>query len=111
MSHADRATPTLVFVRKRQCGASRKMESLVAWVKVTQKRRLRVVEFDADRHPEMARKLRVGSVPALVLMEGGRVLGRLEGRSTGRQIDALIREHVPDDPTDEPRLSPAAARA
>ena len=87
------------------------MESLVAWVKVTQKRRLRVVDVDVDRHPEMARKLRVGSAPALVLMEGGRVLGRLEGRSTGRQIDALIREHVPDEPPDEPRLSSAAARA
>lgn len=102
MSRTTGATrlPTLVFVRKRQCGASRKMESLVAWVKVTQKRRLRVVDLDPDRHPEMARKLRVDAVPSLVLMEGGRVLGRLEGRSTGRQIDELIRDHVPDPPAE-----------
>ena len=89
--------PTLLFVRKRQCGASRKMESLVAWIKVTQKRRVRVVDVDADRHPEVADKLHVASVPALVLVSDGRVLGRLEGRSTGRQIDELIREHVPDE--------------
>jgi len=71
------------------------MESLVAWVKVTQKRRIRVIDVDADRHPEVASTLHVTSVPALVLVRGGRVLGRLEGRSTGRQIDELINEHVP----------------
>jgi thioredoxin-like negative regulator of GroEL len=70
------------------------MESLVAWIKVTQKRRVRVVDVDADEHPEVARLLRVGVVPALVLMIEGRVVGRLEGRSTGRQIDELIRDHV-----------------
>lgn len=88
--------PTLVFVGKRQSGASRKMESLVAWVKVTQKKRVRVVNLDADEHPDVARRLRVRSVPCLLLMKGGRVVGRLEGRSTGRQIDELISEHVPE---------------
>ena len=88
--------PTLVFVGKRQCGASRKMESLVAWVEVTQKRRVRVVKLDVDRHGEAARRLRVRCVPSLLLVQDGRVVGRLEGRSTGRQIDELIDEHVPD---------------
>jgi thioredoxin 2 len=90
--------PTLVFVRRRQCGSSRKMESLVAWVKVTRKRKLRVVDLDADEHPEMVRRLGVEHVPALLLTVDGRVAGRLEGRSTGRQIDELIREHVPEEP-------------
>jgi thioredoxin-like negative regulator of GroEL len=72
------------------------MESLVAWVKVTQKRRVRVIDVDADRYPEVASTLHVTSVPALVLLCGGRVVGRLEGRSTGRQIDELIRAHVPE---------------
>src|SRR6185369_12569262 len=43
--------PTLVFVGRRHCGASRRMESLVAWVKVTQRKRLHVVDLDADRNP------------------------------------------------------------
>jgi hypothetical protein len=38
---------TLVFVRRYQCGASRRMESLVAWVKVTRKKELAVLEVDA----------------------------------------------------------------
>ena len=70
------------------------MESLVAWTKVTKKRYLRVVSLDADSHPEVAEQLRVIRVPSLVLVKDGHIVGNLEGRSTGRQIDELIREHV-----------------
>jgi thioredoxin-like negative regulator of GroEL len=70
------------------------MESLVAWVKVTQKKRLRVIDVDADRNPVLAQELKVSEVPALVLIKNRRVVGRLEGRATGRQIDELIRPHI-----------------
>jgi len=89
-----REPPTLVFVGSRRCGASRRMESLVAWVKVTQKKRLRVVDLDADRSPELARRLGIRTTPTLLVMRGGSVLKRLEGRATGRQIAALIRPYV-----------------
>jgi thioredoxin-like negative regulator of GroEL len=70
------------------------MESLVAWVKVTQKKRLRVIDVDADRNPALTRELNVSEVPALVLIKDRRIVGRLEGRATGRQIDELIRPHL-----------------
>ena len=70
------------------------MESLVAWVRVTQKRRLRVVDVDADRSPELAKMLGVREVPTLLVLDGGRVVDRLEGRATGRQIHDLIRPHL-----------------
>ena len=70
------------------------MESLVAWVKVTQKKRLRVIDVDADRNPALAQELDVAELPALVLIKDRRVVGRLEGRATGRQIDDLIRPHL-----------------
>jgi thioredoxin-like negative regulator of GroEL len=70
------------------------MESLVAWVKVTQKRRLRVVDLDADRSPDLVRHLDVREVPSLLVLEGGQVVDRLEGRATGRQIEELIRPHI-----------------
>ena len=83
-----------MFVRSERSGASRKMESLVAWVEVTQKKRLRVVQLDADRSPALANRLSVREVPSLVLIKDRREVGRLEGRATGRQIDDLIRPHV-----------------
>ena len=80
----------------------------MAWVKVTRKRKLRVVDLDADEHPEMLRRLGVEVVPALLLTIDGRVAGKLEGRSTGRQIDALIHEHLPEEPEAD---SPVDGRA
>jgi thioredoxin-like negative regulator of GroEL len=70
------------------------MESLVAWVKVTQKKRLRVIDVDADQNPAIVRNLNVSQIPALVLVKERRILGRLEGRATGQQIDDLIRPHL-----------------
>jgi thioredoxin-like negative regulator of GroEL len=70
------------------------MESLIAWVKVTQKKRLRVIDVDADRNPALTRELAVTEIPSLVLIKEGQVVGRLDGRATGRQIDALIKPHL-----------------
>ena len=81
---------TLVFVGRRHCGASRRMESLVAWVKVTQRKRLRVVDLDADRNPALAHRLGVQQTPTLLVLRDGAVVRRLEGRATGRQIEELI---------------------
>jgi thioredoxin 1 len=94
--HAEtrRPRPSLIFVGQARSGPSRRMESLVAWVKVTQKKRLRVVDVDADANPELVQELGVSKVPALVLVKDRHVLGRLEGRVTGREIEDLIRPHI-----------------
>lgn len=70
------------------------MESLIAWVKVTQRKRIRVIDIDADRNPAIARELEVSEIPTLVVIKDSKVVGRLEGRATGRQIDELIRPHL-----------------
>jgi thioredoxin-like negative regulator of GroEL len=86
--------PVLLFFSNRRSGPARRMSSLVAWVGVTEKKRLRVVEVDADANERLVRALRVRTIPALVLMNGRKVVGRLEGRATGHEIDRLIRPHV-----------------
>jgi thioredoxin-like negative regulator of GroEL len=73
------------------------MESLVAWVKVTQRKRLRVVDLDADRNPELAHHLGVRQTPTLLVVRNGEVVRRHEGRATGRQIEALIGPFVDRD--------------
>jgi len=73
------------------------MESLIAWVKVTQKKRLRVVELDADRSPELVHLLGASETPTLLVLQAGAVVDRLTGRATGRQIDELIRPYLAED--------------
>lgn len=63
------------------------MESLVAWVRVTHRKRLRVVDGDADRQQTLVAKLGASRIPSLALMDGRTVASRLEGRATGREID------------------------
>jgi hypothetical protein len=63
------------------------MASLVAWVKVTQKKRLRVIDVDADQNPALLRTLAVDQIPALVLnkdrrFSAGSKGGRPASRST-----------------------------
>ncbi|HKY23553.1 MAG TPA: thioredoxin family protein [Gaiella sp.] len=86
--------PTLVFFTSGRSGPARRMSSLVAWVRVTEKARLRVAVVDTDDDQRLMRALGVSSVPALVLVRGSEELGRLEGRATGRQIERLIRPHI-----------------
>ena len=74
------------------------MSSLVAWFGVTQKKRLRVVEVDADDQVELASALDVTVVPTLVLVQGGRVLDRCVGRVTGREITRMLARHIDSPP-------------
>ena len=86
--------PVLLFFSNRRSGPARRMSSLVAWIRVTEKKRLRVVEVDADANAKLAEALDVTVVPSLVLVRGEKVLGRLEGRVTGSEIADLIGPHV-----------------
>ena len=90
----DDERPLLLFFSTRRSGPARRMSSLVAWVRVTEKKRLRVVEVDAEDHAELADALEVSAVPTLVLVRGRKILGRLDGRATGNDITRLIRPHL-----------------
>ena len=92
--HGRDERPVLLFFSNRRSGPARRMSSLVAWVGVTEKKRLRVLEVDADDHRELAKALDVSIVPTLVLLRGRKVLGRLDGRVTGNDITRLIRPFV-----------------
>ena len=70
------------------------MSALVAWVKVTRKRKLQVVEVDVDAQPELADRLDVQTVPTLVLMQDSAVVGRLVGRATGPEIERFLEPHL-----------------
>jgi thioredoxin-like negative regulator of GroEL len=84
------AKPILLFFTRRTSGPARRMESLIAHVARKERRRLTVVSVDADENAELAERLEVEEIPTLVLVKERLPVGRLEGRATGGQIDALI---------------------
>jgi thioredoxin-like negative regulator of GroEL len=94
MSESRVPSAMLFFFTTRTSGPARRMASLVAWIEAREKRRLRVVEVDADENPVLAERLLVSEVPALVLVKDRRPVGRLQGRVTGVQIERLIDAHL-----------------
>jgi len=70
------------------------MASLVAWVTVKHRRKLRVVELDIDEVRELADALEVETAPALVLFEDNVVVDKLEGRATGPEIERFLEPHL-----------------
>ncbi len=86
--------PILLFFTKRTSGPARRMESLIAHVARKQRGRLTVVSVDADENADLMERLEVEEIPTLVLVKDRSAVGRLEGRATGGQIDALIENVV-----------------
>jgi thioredoxin 1 len=86
--------PILLFFTRRTSGPARRMESLVAHVARKERRRLTVVSVDADENAALAERLEIEEIPTLVLVKERSTVGRLEGRATGGQIDALIEESI-----------------
>jgi thioredoxin-like negative regulator of GroEL len=83
------------------------MDGLVSWLYVRERRRLRLKTVDVDRRPDVAERFRVEQVPTLLLVKDRRVVVRLEGRVTGRQIDSAILPHLRDAPEFDPQLRKA----
>lgn len=88
--------PLLVFFRSESSGPARRMESLIAHFAHKEREWLRVAVVDVDDRADLAEKLRVSTVPALVLIQGHRVVARLEGRASAPKIEALLAANVPE---------------
>jgi thioredoxin-like negative regulator of GroEL len=93
------ATPLLVFFWCVRSGPARRMESLLAHLARKERTRLRVMRVDVEQQPELAERFRIADVPTLVLVNGKRVVDRIDGRVSAPKIEAML----------EPHLGPAAA--
>jgi thioredoxin-like negative regulator of GroEL len=82
--------PLLLFFTERTSGPCRRMQSLIAWLSVTRKDRLRVAEIDVEANPSLVQRLGIARTPTLVLVAGGRPAARIVGRATGKQIDEML---------------------
>jgi thioredoxin-like negative regulator of GroEL len=84
----------LVFFTSAKSGPARRMESLVAHIARKERERLRVVQVDVDQRTDLVRKLRVESVPTLVLVVDRKAVARLDGRASAPKIEAMLDEHL-----------------
>ena len=74
--------PVLFFFYTATSGPSRRMESVVSWLSVRERKRLQLQMVDADANPDLIAQLEVKEIPTVVLVAQGRILTRREGRLT-----------------------------
>ena len=84
----------LLFFYSPSSGPSRRMDGIVSWLYVRERKHLRLHTINIDTQREIASRFDVSSVPALILLKGGRIVSRLDGRVTGQQIDEAMLPHL-----------------
>lgn len=86
------AKPGLLFFFSARSGQSRRVEGFLA--QVLQRRgnhsTFRVHRIDADKHADFATRLEVTDTPALVIVDGGCIRGRVTKPVGCRQIEELL---------------------
>jgi thioredoxin 1 len=87
--------PVLAFFTDVQSGPARRMESLIAFLGRKERGRVRITRVDIAESPGLARRLKVETVPTLLLIKDKRVVGRLEGRVSRPRIEQMLQETLP----------------
>jgi thioredoxin len=88
-------TLILVDVFATWCGPCRVLlPQLEVAAKKLVKDKVRVVKIDSDKYPSWAARYQVEGLPAILLIQGGRVLDRMEGAHTTKEIFDFVQEHV-----------------
>ena len=82
------------------CGPCRSMAPVLDAV-ARRRPELRVVKLDTDADPATAARFRIQSIPTLVLLQGGREIGRTLGAMPGAQLEAWIDATLPGAPARE----------
>ena len=91
---SENGVPILLFFTASTSGPARRMESLLAHLSRKERARLRVVRIDTTEAPEWVDRLQIQEIPTLVLVQGGRPVGRLEGRASAPQIERMLAPHL-----------------
>ncbi len=84
--------PTLRFFYSPTSGPSRRAEAFLAQVlqRPQNRRTFSLERINCDKHPELVERYAVKQMPTLIVIESGRVLGRLEGSCGCGEIQKLL---------------------
>jgi thioredoxin len=84
------ALPALVDFGAPRCPPCRMIEPEVEKIAASYAGRIRVVTCNVDENPELAERFSVFSIPTLLMMKDGHVVGQLVGAVPKRRIEELV---------------------
>lgn len=92
--------PTLINLWASWCGPCRMVAPVVERAAREYAGRLKVVKVDVDRAPSVAARYDARSIPTLLLLRSGRVVGRQVGAPTGDRLLAWVGEELDRETTE-----------
>jgi thioredoxin-like negative regulator of GroEL len=66
------------------------MESVLARLQVRERQRVKIVKVDADRRPELVKKLAVNEIPSILVYKNRKPVAWLRGRATLGDVDRAL---------------------
>jgi thioredoxin-like negative regulator of GroEL len=66
------------------------MESVLARLQVRERQRVKIVRVDADRKPELVKKLAVNEIPSILVYKNRKPVAWLRGRATLGDVDRAL---------------------
>jgi thioredoxin 1 len=89
---ADGATPILVDFWAEWCGPCRRMGPIVEELAGQYAGKLRVAKLNVDQHQQVAGKLSIQSIPALLIFKNGQLAKRIVGAVPKDMLDQAVQE-------------------
>lgn len=92
--------PVLVDFWAEWCGPCRVLGPVLEKLAERAGGRWELVKVDTERHPEIARALRIQGIPAVKLIHQGKIIGEFTGALGEAQVAMWLEQHLPA-PTDD----------
>jgi thioredoxin 1 len=86
--------PVLVDFYADWCGPCKMMQPILKELVSMLGEEVKVIKIDVEKHPQLARSLRIQGVPTLMLFQNGEVLWRQSGVVGAQQLAQVIRTHT-----------------
>jgi thioredoxin 1 len=100
-------TPILLDFWAAWCAPCRAIAPHVEAIARAHGGRIRVGKIDIDANPEIAARFDVRSIPTLLMLDGGRVVGQIVGAVPRARIEQLVQRALP--PGDQAETRPSIA--
>lgn len=86
--------PVLVEFTTTWCGYCKQLAPIIADLAKAYGGRLKVVEVDGEKHPQVARAFQVEGYPTLVVVKDGKIVEFMPGLARYETIEKMILPHV-----------------